>query len=277
MKEVWAIGRKRRILLDALDTAGDWLYRLTGDRFGIGAGTLQLERVTVPLMNLPPGLDGLKIGLLSDLHVGRFVKRPVVERACEMLRAEEPDLWLVAGDFTDSTATTAELEWALAPLKQTGAFGVRGNWDLLGPEVLEQRAVRLLINEGLPLRPDLWLGGVDSLRRADVTKAVAGAPPGALRLLMAHEPDLANKVRPDHRVSLVLSGHTHGGQVRLPVLGPAILPPGGRRYVAGLCQAPACQVYVSRGVGAIHLPIRIQCPPEVTLLTLTTQPLLATD
>lgn len=253
------------------------LAALVAMGFGVGVDTnqLRLERVAVSIPNLPPQLEGLRIGAMSDLHLGPLVPVERVRRAAELLVGQRPDLVLVAGDFTaveDPELAQRLIDEALEPV--AGAFGVLGNWDsplcTLPRHAARQQAVRILVNEGVSPVPGLWLAGLDSglLGRPDLDRALAGAPPGTVRIVLVHEPDLADRVRPEHQVALQISGHTHGGQVRLPFVGPLFTPGLGQKYVAGLYQAPACQVYTTRGVGVSHLPIRLFCPPEVALITL---------
>jgi len=239
---------------------------------------IRLERLTFPVPGLPADLDGYTIGVLADLHMGPLVPVGRVRRAAAMLAAQKPDLVMVAGDMTghvEMEEAHRMVDDGLAPVK--GAYGVLGNWDYFHYDgrlkfygIKPQSTVRMLVNEGVEVAPGLWLGGLNEgiFLDADVDKALAGAPRGAVKLLLAHEPDLADLVRPDHGVALQISGHTHGGQVRLPVAGPLILPPMGQKYVAGLCKAPACHVYVSRGLGTTQVPVRLFCPPEITLIQL---------
>lgn len=265
--------------------------RLTRRRFlwsvlGVGAGLLgypllieprqvKTERITFVVQDLPARLEGYTIGVLADLHTGPFNPAAWVHSVAERLAAQKPDLVLVAGDMTGNVKTPAAhrlVDEALAPVK--GALGVMGNWDNFhypAPMgVRRQSTVRMLVNQGVSPTAGLWVGGLDEGIFGDpnVGKALAGAPAGAVRILLAHEPDLADLVRPEHRVALVIAGHTHGGQVRLPGLGAPALPPLGRKYVSGLNRAPACHVYTSRGLGVTGVPLRLFCPPEVTLITL---------
>lgn len=228
----------------------------------------RLESVTVPLPELPPHLDGFTVAVLADLHLGPMVSLRRVRQAVDLLVPYRPDLVVVAGDLVSAPEAVFNLPAALGPFTQ--AYGVLGNWDSIAPTVRQQRTVRMLVNEGVEAAPGLWLAGVDDalLGDPDLDRALEGAPPGAVRLLLAHEPDFADQIRAKHRVALQISGHTHGGQIRLPLLGPLMLPPDGRRYPAGLYRAPHCQVYTSRGLGVVHLPLRLFCPPEVSLLTL---------
>jgi hypothetical protein len=131
-----------------------------------------------------------------------------------------------------------------------------------------------LRNEGLEVARGLWLAAVDDVweGQADLDAALAGAPPGATAVLLAHEPDFADTVAADGRAALQLSGHSHGGQVRLPLLGPPVLPYLARRYPAGLYRAGRMQLYVTRGVGVIAPPVRFNCRPEVTVITLEREP-----
>jgi len=245
--------------------------------FGVGVDTsrIRLEHVTVRVPNLPPHLDGLRIGVLSDLHLGPLVPVERGRGAAALLARQRPDLVVVTGDITaveEPDLAQRLIEEALGPV--AGAYGVLGNWDFplypLPRNVAPQKTVRILVNEGLSPVPGLWLAGLDDtlLGRPDLDRALTGAPPGAVRILLVHEPDLADEIRPEHQVALQISGHSHGGQVRLPLVGALFTPRMGSKYVAGLYQAPACQVYTSRGVGVSHLPIRVFCPPEVTLITL---------
>lgn len=256
----------RRFLLPVAELTG---RVLSGLGFGLNPRSVRLERVDLRIDGLPASLEGFAIGVLSDLHLGPLVKAGQVLQAVQRLAAERPDLVLVAGDLTSDPAAEPQLDEALAPVR--GALAVAGNWDYdQAPEVRRQTAVRLLVNEGVLAAPDLWVGGVDDCKfgRPDIARAMAGAPPGALRILLAHEPDFADQVEAGHSIALQISGHSHGGQIRLPLIGPLLLPPLGRKYHTGLYLAPHTQVYTSRGLGFAHLPVRILCPPEITLLTL---------
>ncbi|HYF95649.1 MAG TPA: metallophosphoesterase [Symbiobacteriaceae bacterium] len=238
-------------------------------RYRFAVERIPVERVAVRLTSLPPHLKNFTIGVLTDLHVGALVDPEYIRAAAARLAAERPDLIVVTGDFVSGAGSVGLLSDLLAPVR--GAWGVLGNWDYdHADEMRAEPAVPLLVNRGVEAAPGLWLAGVDEaiLGSPDLDAAMAGAPEGAVRILLCHEPDFADRVEARHRVALQISGHSHGGQVRLPFTGPLLLPPGGRRYVAGLYQAPHCQVYTSRGLGVAHLPVRILCPPEITVLSL---------
>jgi predicted MPP superfamily phosphohydrolase len=254
----------RRILAKA-DNMVEWLVWLG---FRYAPKQIPLERVTVRVADLPAHLEGFTIGVLSDLHLGVFVTRDFLSRAAARLAAEQPNLAVVAGDFLAGREEYAHLlPEVLAPLGRP--YGVLGNWDWEHPENRSD-AVRLLVNTGVEAAPGLWLAGVDDVLWGEpsLKAALAGAPPGAVRVLLCHEPDFADEIRPSHRIALQISGHSHGGQIRLPFAGPLMLPTKGRKYHTGLYRAPATQVYTSRGLGVVHLPFRLWCPPEVTLITL---------
>lgn len=258
----------RRLIL-AVSTAIGGLLSASGFARWVEPRRLVVERVTVPVEGLPERLRGYKVGVLTDLHLGDLVPVDFVRKAAALLMAEKPDLIAVVGDFVSLREAVAELPAALAPFKGA-AVGVLGNWDYYVPEMRSQKAVRLLVNQGFEAAPGLWVAGIDDamLGDPDLGKALRGAPANAIRILLAHEPDFADSVKPEHKIALQISGHSHGGQVRLPIVGPLMLPPGGRRYPMGLARAPHCTVYTSRGVGVAHLPVRFLCPPEVTVITL---------
>lgn len=237
------------------------------------AESVRLEEVTVPIPDLPEHLDGFTIGALSDLHLGPLVPTDVVRRAAELLATRRPGLVVVTGDVISTAGAALKVDDALAALATYNIYGVYGNWDWeasMRHALRNQRAIRFLRNDGVEPVPGLWLAGVEEtiFGRPDIDRAVAGVPDFAVRILLAHEPDYADHVRPRHNIALQISGHSHGGQIRLPFVGPVMLPRAGRKYASGLNQAPHCQVYTSRGVGVVHIPIRLLCPPEATLLTL---------
>ena len=262
-----------------------------------GAGTVYalreacscvVEHVTLSPRHLPSAFDGLKIAFLTDTHHGPFVPVSYLEQVVRMTNALEPELILLGGDYVRRQRTlypggnhrhliapgVAALAGLRAPL---GRFAVLGNHDHKVSAMLTRRALALngfveLTNTGVFLERGgtrLYLGGVDDLRtaRPNLRRALHGCGPEDACLLLSHNPDFVEHLR-DPRVDLVLSGHTHGGQVTFPWLGaPFTASRYGQKYRAGLVRGPAARVYVSRGVGTIGLPIRWGAPPEVTLIT----------
>ncbi|MCP2014260.1 putative MPP superfamily phosphohydrolase [Deinococcus sp. HSC-46F16] len=244
-----------------------------------------------------PGLRSpLRVAFLTDLHYGLYIFERQIRAWVDTANAAQPDLVLLGGDFLDvrSDVDPAPLLTELARLRAPlGVYAVWGNHDygsfgaydrgVLGqgiPGWAERReqvaaafaaaGITVLRNAGRSVRDDLWVGGVDDLWRGepDVRAALAGAGEGQASVLLSHNPDLL----PDlpQRVGLVLSGHTHGGQIRLPVVGAPVVPSKyGQRYAMGWVQgAHGTPGYVSRGLGVSGVPLRNLCPPEVTLLTL---------
>lgn len=234
---------------------------------------LVLTRADVPVAGLPPPLDGLRVGLMSDLHHGPLVSQAHIAGAVARLMAAGPDLIVLGGDYVtrmdlDHVGPCAE---ALAPLSAPlGVFAVLGNHD---PEravasAFEARGFRLLRDARVELPAGgepIALGGLRywSKKEADVERLFRGAR--GFPILVAHDPRRLRQAAA-RGVPLVLAGHTHGGQVAIPFLGaPAAL---GYPVVAGLGRAASTAIFVTRGVGTIYLPVRINCPPEVALLTL---------
>lgn len=230
---------------------------------------IRIERVDIPIPSLPAHLDGFRLGLLSDLHLGTLGSFARVRHAAELISAENPDLVIIAGDLTSKPEAERLIDDALKPIQQ--AYGVLGNWDYrYPPKNRQQTAIHLLVNEGVLVKRGLWIGGIDDALEGtpDIDRAMEGAPDDAVRILIAHEPDFADSVQERHYISLQISGHSHGGQGRLPIVGPVLLPRMGRNYHTGLNRAAHCLVYTSRGLGMSHLPFRFRCAPEVTLITL---------
>lgn len=236
-----------------------------------------VERVDVPLPGLPTDLDGFTIVQLSDLHRGPVMTQENITQAVELALRQEADLIVLTGDYVSSSADYApSCAEALSLLVASGdvlaCLGNHDHWtdaDTVAG-ALAGAGLTVLRNTAREVADGLWVAAVDDVweRYADLEKALEEVPAGAAVVLLAHEPDYADEVAADGRVSLQLSGHSHGGQVRLPFIGPPLLPYLGRKYPAGLYRVGGMWLYVNRGVGLISPPVRFNCRPEVTQLTL---------
>jgi predicted MPP superfamily phosphohydrolase len=244
---------------------------------------IQVTRPRIHIGGLHPALEGLRIALLTDLHAGGGTPLSLVRRAVRLTMAERPHLIALTGDFADDDAPSFRpvlkaLQDLNAPL---GVYAVPGNHDFavgIGrwhQEVTEQAGITDLTNRMRMLDVDgarLCVGGVDDLNEGHPTLEPLPTPDQRdFAVLLAHTPDHAEKLRgSENAVDLVLAGHTHGGQVRLPFAGAMIKSvKHDELYEAGLRRRPWTQVYTSRGLGTIHLPVRFLCRPEVAVIHLT--------
>ncbi|ACG72437.1 metallophosphoesterase [Anaeromyxobacter sp. K] len=237
------------------------------------------DPVTFEVPGLDPAHDGLRIAQLSDLHVGPRTPSATVRAAIEDANAFAPDLVVLTGDYlSHSRRELAAMRDLLGGLVAP-TIAVLGNHDVWvdpdgaagalkghGYEVLENgwTSIRL---RGAPLHV---VGVGDHLtRRDDVQRAVKGLPAGAAPLVLAHGPRTADKLRHLERPMVCLSGHTHGGQINIPILTPLFLASVAREpYVRGRYQLGAVQLYVNRGIGMSGIRVRVNASPEVTLATL---------
>jgi predicted MPP superfamily phosphohydrolase len=283
---------RRRLLVDAslgtatVATVGPIVHGVLDTSFD-----LRVERYTVRLPNLPQAFAGLRIVQLSDTHLGPRIPAAFVRRAVATALDLAPDLILLTGDYVHNgerqIAPAAEL---FEPLVRSGrpVVGVLGNhdWYANGPfmsRVLADLGVAMIDNartfldpDTRRLRPDpvgLCLAGLGDLKtdRIDPARALAGVPEELTRIVLAHNPDTAElrHVVAGPRIDLMISGHYHGGQIKLPLIGhPILRSPHGEKYLQGLVRGPACQVLISRGVGMSILPVRIGVRPEVVEITL---------
>lgn len=242
---------------------------------------LRVERRTLRLPRLPAAFDGFTLAQISDLHFGHAVDPDYLMAACEQTTALKPDAIAVTGDFVsqlrggEADLVTAAVSRLQAP---AGVLAVLGNHDWWNSATTVRNAVQrgggtLLTNASLALRRDsaqIHLAGVDDIweNQHDLNAALSAVPAGEPVVLLAHEPDYADTVATDGRVDLMLSGHSHGGQVRLPLRGAPVLPWLGQRYPSGLYQIGALQLYTNRGLGTSELAVRFNCPPEITFFTL---------
>ena len=207
---------------------------------------LQLERVTIPVKNLGSSFEGFKIALLGDFHLYPHTEIEFIRRAVDMANALKPDLVALLGDYVlDEADSIFELAPALARLNaRHGVFSVLGNhdhWkgDRIVRRGLEESGLPVLNNSGLTLsrgQERIYLAGLDDgwMRRSNLSQALENQPRDVPTILLMHEPDFADTFSADGRISLQLSAHSHGGQVRLPGIGAPVLPPYGRKYDQGL-------------------------------------------
>lgn len=257
-----------------LALTGGYLY------FGDQANYPALERVQIPLKNLPAALRGLTIVYLSDFHLHPFTEIEGLRRAVLLATQLQPDLIVLGGDYvTHEAEAIFELAPVLASLNaRYGVFATIGNHDIWTNVRVVKRGLTgvglpILVNEGLVLDvggAPLYLAGLDDAwsGRPDLPAAMANWPAGAPVILLAHEPDPADFYAKDNRVSLQLSGHSHGGQIRLPGRGAFVLPHLAEKYDMGLYRVNDTWLYTSRGLGNVAEPLRLNCAPEVTEFTL---------
>ena len=253
-----------------------------GYQYGVRveARKLSVGRLALTVPTFLPDSAPYRIVQLTDFHLSPIVSSEHLLRGINVANELEPDLILLTGDYVGREI--AEI-YELAPLLATlcarhGVLGVLGNHDMFtGPAAitlaLRQANVEVLQNRGklvqTPGGPLFIAGRDDALYGTpDVPAALAGIPGGVPAIIMVHEPDIAPYVAADPRVFLQLSGHTHGGQVNLPFFGSPALPRMGRNYLRGLYEVNVMWLYVSRGLGLSHLPVRINSQPEVTEITL---------
>jgi predicted MPP superfamily phosphohydrolase len=243
------------------------------------ANTLTVEHVEIALKRLPPKLDGFRIVHLSDTHHSRFTDLEHISRAVEIANELKPDMALLTGDYVSHDADyIAPVAETLAKLEsEFGTFACLGNHDHwtdapLVTHLLRGEGVTVLINEGFRFEArdaSFWLAGVDDYMAAktDVRAALHGSFPDEMKLLLAHNPLIFRQaVRAE--VDLTLSGHTHGGQIKMRDPEKKILP--SRKLKSGHHQRKESQIYITRGIGTVVVPARYQCPPEITLLELHT-------
>jgi predicted MPP superfamily phosphohydrolase len=257
---------------------------------------LELRRYTVPIRGLPRELDGLRLAQLSDTHLGPRVPLAFLRRSVRMALELKPDIFLLTGDYIMSGRMRIGPAAAVfRPLIETGrpVLGVLGNHDWYGngpamSAALTAIGVRMIDNSRVhleaatrtivhhPRGESLCIAGVgDYLTdKVDVHAALGGVGAEVPRLLLSHNPDVAELPAflgfDAARVDLMISGHTHGGQVLLPFIGAPLVPSRyGQKYLGGLVEGPAFPVLVSRGIGMSILPLRFNVPPELVEITLT--------
>ena len=255
---------RKRLLHGALRRSGLWWLM---DKVSAPGRRIEVTRHRVPAPLAAP----VTVALLADLHLAASTDS---QRILALVSAAHPDLILLAGDITslegDDDAYRDVLSRLTAP---RGIWMVPGNWDYWAPmkdapAVYADAGVRVLVNAAAEVAPGLWLAGLDDAvaGRPDPASAFGAIPEQAWVMGLFHcpvsFPDVAG------RCALALAGHTHGGQVRLPGLPPLWMPAGSWPYVSGWYQRGGSLMYVSRGLAAPGLPVRMFCRPEIALFTI---------
>ena len=249
---------------------------------------LVIEERTIALRGLADVFHGLRVAQISDVHNDEFTDPAYLKQVVATVNGLRPDLVVLTGDyisykpfhtrqrlrFIDPCA--AVLQTIACPLR----YAIMGNHDAA---VNAAAVTDSLVGHGIPVLANgytaierdgrrLWLGGVRDVTEDHPQLDTAVPRPGIRGsdpvILLSHEPDFADAAARHGGVDLVLSGHTHGGQVRLPFVGATVLPPLGKKYVEGLFQLGPMKLYVNRGIGTVGMPIRFRCRPEISLHTL---------
>ena len=241
----------------------------------------------IRLKRWPSQLDGFAIALLSDFHYDPLFSIHPIRRSIDVVNKLRPDLVVLTGDFVtvpvsgDPVKAASDAEPCAELVGQLkapfGLWAVLGNHDIYSDpkritSALMAKGIRVLLNRAVPIEKDrarFWLCGVDDVMGGfpDLVTTLKNVPSGEPSVLLAHEPDYADYVT-RYPIDLQLSGHSHGGQVRLPLVTPLFLPDLARKYVWGLFKVDDLTLYTTAGIGTVRVPVRFNCPAEITFIRL---------
>jgi len=275
--------RRRFIRLAA--TAG--VAALAADTTLLEPNRPRIVRQEIALRRWPARLEGFTIALLSDFHYDPYFSVHPLRSSIAMVNGLHAEMIVLTGDFVssplfgDPAAGAAAAEPCAQLLRQMqaphGSWAVMGNHDCFtDPDrvtsALRAQGIQVLVNQSVPIERDgarFWLSGVDDVLvgTADLDATLHNIHTDDAVVLLAHEPDYADHVA-RHPIDLQLSGHSHGGQVRPPFVRPLYLPELARKYIWGLYKIGGLTLYTNPGLGTVGVPVRWNCPPEITLLTL---------
>jgi uncharacterized protein len=260
---------------------------IAGDSVLLEPNRPRIVRKDFSLARWPERLNGFTVALLSDFHYDPFFSVHPLHAAVPLVSGLHPDLIVLTGDFVsvpeignDAKAARAAEPCAQVLRQMSAPHGLRailGNHDCdTDPEhvtrALEAEGIQVLQNESTAIEHDgarFWLAGLNDVLSgtADLTETLRGVPANEAVILLAHEPDFADEAS-RFPIDLQLSGHSHGGQIRLPFLPPFYLPELAKKYVLGTYQVGPLPLYTNAGIGTVEIPARLNCPPEITLITL---------
>lgn len=244
---------------------------------------IEVTRLRLRLPRLAPAFRGYRMVQISDIHMDRWMTRDRLAGVVRLANEQEADLVALTGDYVTHgyRRRHADLVSGLGALRgRDGVVGVLGNHDHWSSadaarEALREAGVVELSNRAHHIRRAdaiLHVAGVDDYwtGHARLEDVLGQLPAEGAAILLAHEPDFADVSAPSARFDLQISGHSHGGQVRLPLLGAPVLPPYGQKYPMGLYRVGSMLQYTNRGVGMLSPRVRLNCRPEITVYTLET-------
>jgi hypothetical protein len=279
---------RRQFLRTAAVTGASGLAAIAGDGVFLAPNFPRIVRREIKLRRWPERLNGFTVVVLSDFHYDPYFSVHPLEAAIGIVNGLKPDLIVLGGDFVSMPILGSSYRKAALMAEPCAALlaklnAAEGLWAVLGnhdfstdprhvTHALEAQGITVLANRSVAISRNgasFWLGGVNDVlsETADVGQTVRGIPEDEATVLLAHEPDYADLVR-QYPVDLQISGHSHGGQVRLPLLPPLFLPELARKYFLGLYQIGSLTLYTNAGLGTVGVPVRLNCPPEITLMTM---------
>jgi uncharacterized protein len=243
---------------------------------------VEVKHVMLTLPRLAPEFDGYRLVQIGDLHLDDWTKPERLRGITQKVNEQRPDLVIITGDFASYSAEqldTRRLIDALRALRaRDGCVAILGNHDYLTDVKLVRRCIREggvteLINDFRTLKRGdaaLHVAGIDDVMegRSRLDLVLEKLPESGAAILLAHEPDFADVSAATGHFDLQLSGHSHGGQIGVPLLRRLVLPPFSQRYINGLYEVGGMILYTNRGLGFVHLRLRFLCRPEITVFTL---------
>jgi predicted MPP superfamily phosphohydrolase len=242
----------------------------------------QVNHIKIPILGPNSQFKGLRIVQFSDIHYGHYFGLENLKEVVDRINQLDADLVCFTGDLVDSESDEIEESiQALSEIKATmGKIAILGNHDYSWnvkriSNTLTSAGFKLLVNKNMIIErgpEQIYIVGIDDAIRGnpDLNQALIGTEDSQTIILLAHEPDIADSVTSKQNIKLQLSGHSHGGQIRAPLVGHMVTPPLGRKYVDGLYKIKDSNltVYTNRGIGTTILPFRFNCRPEISVIEL---------
>ena len=266
----------RRVLWGGSGTALAGMYPLFIERY-----IITVNHYTIPVPKLPHEFHGMRVIHLTDLHYGPLMPLDILAKVIHKTNELEKDIVLCTGDYVRGAAAAQKIDGIWSVMTQLrapeGVYTVLGNHDHWASteqslHCLNSSGHINLRHKAVPLSRNgttLWLGGAGDLweDHVNLDQVLKDVPNDACRIVLAHNPDTADT---DYttRVDLMISGHTHGGQVKIPLIGTPILPVNNKAYTSGFIRSPKTNVFISRGIGWAGIPLRFNCFPEIAILSM---------
>ena len=279
-QEVENIGRRKFLKTILFGGAG---MLIASYPFMIERNLILVNHYNIPVPNLPHSFQDFTIVHLTDLHYGFLVPEAVIRWVVKKANTLPKDIIVCTGDYVHGNDTTEQIDQVWPMLSQLsvplGVYSVLGNHDHWADT---ERSLYWLQKSGQNLRHKatsferngerIWLGGTGDYWEDEllIDATFQDVPEEECKILLAHNPDTADTAF-DTRIDLFLSGHTHGGQVRIPFFGAPILPVNNKNYSSGYIRTDKTTLFISRGIGWAHLPVRFNCPPEIAVLHLVSK------